>query len=93
MRGGLRKLNRSIDTQFHQITPQMAPVVSYPSVFPNANYSEYSIQRFQAGRYIETSDSSDSDDLELMPPPINDEFYRKSVDEILGSDSDEEKFE
>ena len=43
---------------------------------------------------METSDSSDSDgDLELMPPPINDEYYRKSVDEIIGSDSDEEKFE
>ena len=65
-----------------------------PNVYNGSNYSEYSMypnqtgRSFQMGRYIETSDSSDSDDdMELMPP-INDTFYRKSVDEILDSDSD-----
>lgn len=40
------------------------------------------------GRYIETSDSSDSDDDIDLAPLINDPFYRKSVDEILDTESD-----
>lgn len=73
-----------------------------PNGYSNgSNYSEYSMQYnqstlpnqqrvFQIGRYIETSDSSDSDDDMDLMPPINDPFYRKSVDEILDSDSDQE---
>ena len=53
--------------------------------YNRSNYSEYSMynltlpgqQRvFQIGRYIETSDSSDSDDDMDLMPPINDPFYR-----------------
>lgn len=71
-----------------------------PNGYNGSNYSEYSLynqtlpsqaRAFQIGRYIETSDSSDSDDDMDLMPPIDDPFYRKSVDEILDSDSDQEQ--